>query len=394
MNDLFILYREEIKKILSKRSVWIAMGASLLFVLLVGFTNFSADGHGAYVKTQEKTLTEISGQKLDQEFLDAYHARVDKEIREHWDRYEKISAYDPGAMYQNASAATGQKALYDLLYTIAKNREKVAEVTETELYAAMRENIIKDGREIGSSEEEIGEWLTVYDGIEKPIVYSYALAYLNILDVLFIIGWALIICISIALAGMFADEKTNRTDAIILASRKGRTPVCMAKILAGVSVALFQAVILLGGCFGMMFAFYGTAGWNFMIQNVIPSSPWNITIGKMVLICLALAALVSIFFAMTNVLLSQITKSAVITMALHAAVIFAGLFNMPGKMGLAAKLWQLRPTMLMYYGTFCNTYMYGKLNNVEASFCIYGIGIILMVFILIRSYGRSQIESR
>lgn len=160
----------------------------------------------------------------------------------------------------------------------------------------MRADIIKDGTGLGSSAEELNTWLEIYYDIEKPMAYSYALAYQNILDVLFIIGWVLILNISIALAGIFADEKTYRTDAMILSSKNGRKPVCVAKIAAGSTVAVAEAPILLGLCLGTMFFFYGITGWNAMIQNVIPSSPWNITIGTMMLIYIALAVLLSICF--------------------------------------------------------------------------------------------------
>ena len=141
----------------------------------------------------------------------------------------------------------------------------------------------------------------------------------------------IIICTSVALSGVFADEKTNRTDALILSSRNGRTPICIAKIMASITVSLMQTLIMLGACFGVMIIFYGNYGWSAMIQNVIPSSAWNIPIGQMVMIYIGLAIVSSMFFAMTNIMISHITHSAVVTMAIHAAIVFIGLFNVPAK---------------------------------------------------------------
>ena len=255
----------------------------------------------------------------------------------------------------------------------------------------MRHDVINDAIDLGVNQNEIDTWLTSYDSIDKPIEYSYALSYTNILDVLFIIGWALIINNSVALSGVFADEKTNKTDALILSARQGGMPICIAKTMASITVSIAQALILLGGCFGVMFSVYGACGWNSMIQNIIPSSPWNITIGQMVMIYFGLAIVSSIFFAMTNLLISHLTSSAVATMAIHAAIIFAGLFNVPPKLGVISKIWQLRPTMPLYYGTFCNTFMYGRLNNVEASFLVFITSIALMILFLNLTYNRSQI---
>lgn len=394
MNKLLMLYKAELRKILSKKSVWVALSIGLIFVLLVGLTNFSSDGMEIYVKYQEETLSAVSGQKMDDDFFENYHNMVKKEIAEHSELYEKIESYDQYAVYMNASDSIGMKALYDLIYGVVRDRTVIPDLSAEDFYESMRYDIEKDGRELGCSQEEISVWLDIFDSIDKPIVYSYALSYQNVLDVLFLISWVLVINISIALSGVFADEKTCKTDAMILSTRNGRNPVCMVKLLAGITVAVSQAFILICVCFGIMFLLYGSAGWNAMIQNVIPSSPWNITIGNMFGIYAGLAVLISIFFAVTNLIISHFTKSSVATMAIHAAIVFSGLFNIPGKLGLISKLWQLRPTMALYYGTFCNTYMYGCFNNVEISFIIYTFLAVLLSAILILSYKKSQIESR
>ena len=374
MNNIFSLYKTEIRKILSKKSVWIAMAVSIALVLAVGIINLSAFGSSADVKEQEKRLTAISGSTIDDAFLDNFRNEMENKIDENPEFFETLAAYAPGVAYQNAAGQIGKSALYDYLYDVTRDREKVAAITSDEFYRAMREDIIHDSTALGS--------------------YSYALAYRSTLEVLYIIGWALILNISIALAGIFADEKTFRTDAMILSSKNGRLPVCLAKIAAGSTIAVLETILLLGSCLGVMFLIYGVAGWNAMIQNVIPSSPWNTTAGTMILIYFALAVLISILFAMTNALSSLLTKSAVVTMAIHAAVIFAGLFNIPGKAGIIKKFWQLRPTMVLYSGTFCNTFRYGNMNNVEASVLIYCICIAIFAAALLMSYRKTQVESR
>ena len=393
MRNGMTLYKAELRKILCKKSVWIAMVLGTVLVVLLGITNFSVDG-GAYVKYQETVLTELSGQAVDQAFFERFHDEINTVIQDNWNRYEFINDYDPSAIPQNAVANLGKDALYDYIYNVVRDRDAILTVTADEFYAAMRADIIKDGRELGSSNEEIGTWLERFDSIPTPMAYSYTQAYENILDDLFLIGWVLFLNIAVALAGVFADEKTYRTDAMILSAKNGRAPICSSKLFAGMTVALMQTAVLLGIGIGAMFAFYGTSGWNAMIQLVIPSSPWNITIGRMMLIYFALAIVSSILFAITNMAVSHFTHSAVATMAIHAAVLFVGLFNVPAKLGLIAKLWQLRPTMSLYYGTFCNTYMYGKLNNVEISALLYfGLSGVLAVMLML-SYRKSQVESR
>ncbi|MDO5155965.1 MAG: ABC transporter permease subunit [Eubacteriales bacterium] len=394
MNNCFTMYTAEIKKILAKKAVWIAMTIGLAFVLLVGVTNLSAEGHISYVKDSRTELAKIEGKAMDDSFFMNFQNEVIEELKANSVQYEKLMAYDSGVAFMNGANAIGKKSLFDFIYNVVRDRSLVETITGDAFYEKMREDIINDGRELGASEEEINVWLKEYDSINQPMKYYYAGSYSNILDVSFFVGWVLFLNIAVALAGVFADEKTYRTDAIILSTRKGRMPICLAKIAAGISVVLFQGIVIIGTLFGIMFAFFGAEGSLGMIQNVIPSSPWNITIGQMVGIFILLAMITTILFALTNMLLSHITHSSVATLAIHAAILFVGLFNVPKSLGIIAKLWQLRPTMALYYGTFCNTYRYGKMNNVEASVVIYGLCIAVLIVVLLASYRKSQVESR
>lgn len=394
MNNFWSLYFAELKKVLSKKMVWLALAAGLAFVLLVGLINFSSDGRSAYVKYESEILKAISGQKMDDSFFENFRNEVNTEISAHPERYDFIVPENSEIVFMNAAGNIGQQALYFSIYKVLRDAKAVETVTADSFYTAMQQNMIYDGKELGASDNEIEIWMKEYDSIEKPIAYSYALSYKNILDVLFLVGWVLFLNITVALSSLFSDENHYRTDALILSAKNGRLPVSLAKLFAGISVSLIQTIILIGGCFGTMFAFYGTSGWTGVIQSVIPSSPWNITIGEMVMIYILLAIVTSILFAVVNAVLSHLTKSSTVTMAVQSSILFAGLLNVPSKMGMVAKLWQLRPTMVLYDGTFCNMYMYGKFNNVEMSFIIYTTASVILAFYLIMSYKKSQVESR
>lgn len=394
MNSFGIMYKAEIKKIFSKKSVWIAMAIGLVFVLLMGFTNLSSEGHISYVQSSRNILSQMEGCEMDDAFFADFQNEVVEEISNNPDRYEALLAYDSGAAFMNGADAVGKKTVFDLIYNVARDRSLVESMTADTFYEKMRDDMISDGKSLGAGDEEISVWLTEFDQISKPMKYYYAGGYSNILDVLFFVDWVLFLNIAIALAGVFADEKTYRTDAIILSTKKGRGMICLAKIVAGISVALLQGIIIIGSLFGIMFVFFGIGGNTGVIQLIIPSSPWNITIGQMVMILILLAFVTTCFFAITNMLLSHITHSAVATMAIQASILFIGLFNLPGKMGIITKLWQLKPTMALYYGTFCNTYRYGFMNNVQASVLCYCICIVVFAAVILLSYKKSQVDSR
>ena len=141
--------------------MWIATILGLILILLVGLTNLSSDGMKAYVNYQEDTLSEISGQVMDEAFFENYHALIEKEIEEHPERYEKIYENDPLAVYLNASKNIGMDDLYDYFYNVIRDRALIPEMTSDDFYKAMRNNIEHDGLELGCSKEEVDTWLEV-----------------------------------------------------------------------------------------------------------------------------------------------------------------------------------------------------------------------------------------
>lgn len=220
MSSFCVIYKSEIKKIISKKAVWLAMAIGLILVLLMGFTNLSSEGHISYVSSSREILSQMDGMDIDEAFFLNFQNEVFEELKLNPAKYEKLMDYDPGAAFMNGAGAVGKKSVFDFIYNVVRERSMVETVTAEEFYEKMRDNIISDGQELGSNDEEINEWLKEYDSIEKPIKYYYAQSYANILDVWFFVGWVLFLNIAIALAGVFADEKTFRTDAILLSTKK------------------------------------------------------------------------------------------------------------------------------------------------------------------------------
>ena len=171
MNTFFIMYKAEIKKIISKKSVWIALAIGVAFAFLMGLTNLSSEGHISYVKNSRDVLAEIEGREMDETFFDEFQSEVMEELNHNADKYENLMAYDPGAAFMNGADAIGKKSLFDLIYNVVRDRSLVESVNGDDFYEKMREDIIRDGKELGASDEELDVWLSEYDSIEKPMKY-------------------------------------------------------------------------------------------------------------------------------------------------------------------------------------------------------------------------------
>ena len=394
MNNIGTLYIAEIKKVFQKKSVWISLILGICIILVLNMTYVSSDGHIDYVRKQREVLSELSGTPMDEKFFEDYIDEVHREMESNPGLYRPLAAYDPGTAFMNASKAIYRNDVFLGLYDVMRNRADVDNLTADRFYAKMRQNIVDDAGDMRVSDEELNVWLEEFDGIEKPLDYTYALGYYNAINVLYVVGWAVFIVIAISLSGVFADEKTSRTDAVILSTRKGRGPLCTAKILAGISIAVIETLLILGLCILMLLCIYGFKGSGGRIQSIIAASPWDIAIGRMLGIYIILALVTGLLFALSNMLLSHITGSAVVTMAIHTAILFGGLFNVPESTGIVYKFWQLRPTLALYFGTFLNTFRYGPFNNVQCSLLIYFALAAVFAAILTVSYRKSQVESR
>ena len=394
MNNTGTLLLFELKKIFSKKLVWIALFSGILLVFALTLTNLSADGKWNYVKEQEKILSQLNGEKIDDKFISDFHNAIEKEIKEHPERYEKIKAYDPGAVYMNAARAAGKMALYDFFDDVMRDRALMPTFTAEDFYEKMRANIIDDSGELGSSGEETEHWLESFDKIEKPIKYGYEQGIINLVSIIIFIGWIVFLNNTVAVSGTFADEKTSKTDALILSSRNGRMSVCVAKLLAGWVTTVIQNVVFFGFSILISVVMFGKPELSAPVQNVIPGSPWNITVGQMMLIFFALSLVSGILNATTNMFFSYFTKSSVATVAIHTVILFAGLFNIPSSIGIVKKLWELKHTTILYYGTFCNTFMYGSLNNIAVAFIACSALTVIAGGVIMLAYRKSQVESR
>ena len=110
MNCFLVMYKAEINKIFSKKSVWIAWAIGLAFVFLMGLTNLSSEGHISYVKSSRDVLSKMEGCEIDEKFLSGFQNEVMEELKNNGDKYESLMAYDPGAAFVNGADSIGKKS--------------------------------------------------------------------------------------------------------------------------------------------------------------------------------------------------------------------------------------------------------------------------------------------
>ena len=279
MRELLNLTGYEYKKIFQKRSTWIALGAVLLWVLFAGIgatlgeyyiEGEKVDSHYQMIKQERYALEHLEVQELNPEFFE----KMQEDMAEFSETMEGISDNPKakGNLIQYWKEYYKAYAPYSALYTLLammKNRigdldiEKIDGTNFYENRDRMME-LLFQGEEL--SEQEIIFHEKENEKIKTPYAYGNMLGFDSYFQMQAPNFIFLAFAVAVILAPMFAGERTSRMDALVLSSRYGKNKLIQAKILTGLSFALFAA---LG--FSIIFlleiqAVYGLSGWNLPIQ--------------------------------------------------------------------------------------------------------------------------------
>ncbi|MGI6071150.1 MAG: ABC transporter permease subunit [Blautia sp.] len=171
------------------------------------------------------------------------------------------------------------------------------------------------------------------DGLEIRLGYSESwerILYLTTQGMMFAGAIA-----AILLAGIFADEYTRGTDALILTSRYGRKRVAAVKVLAGILAAAVIYLLYLLCVFLRMFFSYGLEGWDTSIQvsslGVYTDAALPINYLQAFLLEFALWMMGMLMVAATTMIVSVWSRSsfiavvAAVTLYFFPAIIAAGI---------------------------------------------------------------------
>lgn len=248
------ILRFELGKILTRKLSWVCLG----FLFLMGLLLWDGNGRG-YIVTPEGT--ELSGREA------AAYSRERAALYEGELTPEKViacmTAEGPKITEENQEYAQYEKLplMEALHYLFHEAEQKATGVGEWESATSeqIRENLEVYEQEVEKAWEELEE-----DG------YSLRLGAAEGWELLLYVASMLMlfagaVCV-VLLAGMFSEEYSRGTDALILTARYGRKKTAAAKLLAGCLVSAgILAVLLLPICLYMLIL-YGVQGWDVSLQ--------------------------------------------------------------------------------------------------------------------------------
>ena len=152
------------------------------------------------------------------------------------------------------------------------------------------------------SDAERAYWTEKQNGVGEPLAYGYAGGWSDVLACLGFFAFAMV-AVCIALTPVFSGEYQDRTDAVLLSSRYGRSKLVAAKIIAAL-------------------AFFGAEGGALPVQVLSLSIPYDLAMAEATWTAVGIAYLMTLGFAGLTLLLSSKLRSQLAIFATCAALVF------------------------------------------------------------------------
>ena len=180
------------------------------------------------------------------------------------------------------------------------------------------------------SEAERAYWTEMRSSVPEPIEYGYSGGWDNVVNcAAFLVFPILAACVTLAPA--FSFEYSSGADAVVLATRRGRSSLVAAKVAAALAYATVYFALCAAVIVGVSLAFYGADGFGLSIQSMALTSPYPLTAGQAALATVGLMYAACLGFSCLTLALSSRTPSTLaVFLADVALVLLTGLVPSAG----------------------------------------------------------------
>lgn len=351
MKNLGVLYRFEVKKIGSRKIVWITAFLMVLVVLIsVGSPLLGAvyvDGVMTETNYQAFQLDkayqlELDGRSINQELLAQMQAGYDK-IPEDAESYITTKEYQTyarpySAIFQFVRRATGM--------TVAEAMQWTAE--EQDMYAKRQQALEEAWEDALLTRAEKDFWQSQEERLVWPLTFRYQEGWALLFDGVYTLGIVTIVAVAVCLAGVFPDEHTRKTDQQTLSSKYGRGVLYLAKYLAGISFSVGLAFLFVTTALLEAVILYGADGFSSSFQLLYPKYSYPLSMGGAVLICFGVIVLAAALTGAFVMMLSAFLHSSIGTLsAVVGMVILDMFFSVPEQYRVFYQLWSYLPSEMV-----------------------------------------------
>lgn len=322
MDNFGMLYHYELKKLSQRKLTWAVLLVLAAFMAYSAWPNHGPGGLNAsltdqngdtisrHVSVQEQRELErqggrrISGQAMDEAFFQKV-----REAAAGDGRYIIQERYDLDCYFYLVDSS-----YYEPFYMVADRHDMGVDpvsVTAEQFYQSRREIIERQWE----TEAETAYWEAMEARVEKPFTFCYTKGYQKILSDVFGLSNVIPLAVAVCLCGVFSEERRTRVDAVLFSCRKGRLPLCLTKVLAGLTAALAVTLLLVGVDAGIVLLTQGCDGFDGALQLGNLTSSLPLSMGQAVLIMLGLLILYGLLSGGATMLLSALTRNTIAALA-------------------------------------------------------------------------------
>ena len=330
MKNFGTLYGYELKKLLKRKLNWIAVLALTAFCVFGVVLSSSRDGFMIPIDDEttiritaeeqreaaRKAVDEFSGRPLDDVFI--------QEILDNLPELRGLEGFDRELYLMTTD--NPYKSPYNRLAEILLDPEHAtAEVFYTEQWERTLSYMERHG-DSGLSEGEIAWWTAQMEQIQRPFVYQYPWpGTTKLVDYFYTLLTLLPAAAAICVCTVFSEDRRDRVDALVFASKEGRAPLYLAKILAGAAVSALVGLVMVGAVVIAHLAVWGWKGLDACAQMYWHIFPRSAAIWQVLLPMLALLVLYALLCGGLSMLVAAMTRSALA--ALASPVLLAVMLN-------------------------------------------------------------------
>lgn len=228
------------------------------------------------------------------------------------------------------------------------------------------------------SDAERAYWTEKQAAVGEPLAYGYAGGWGDVLACIGFFAFAMV-AVCVALTPVFAGEYQDRTDAVLLAARYGRSKLVAAKIVAAFvfATAYFALAALI--IMGAALAFFGTEGGDLPVQVLSLGIPYDLTMAEATWIAVGIAYLITLGFAALTLLLSSKLRSQLAIFVTCAALIF-----LTGMVPSGGNAMLLHALYLFPLNALVDQVLFNSLVSYQASpFVVDLVGLLVGVYALV-----------
>ena len=402
MKNFKTLYHFELKKIFSRKIVWITiaiiliLNASTVYSQILGTYYIGEKKVGSNYsifiqsKNNEKAL---SGRLIDQQLLD-----------ETWAAYGRIPVQSQ--QYTGTEEYWKYAYPYSAVFNFVREYMGVSvedalnwKANESSLYGGRQDVLESIWNNYYLTKGEKDYWSQKELSVEKPLKYAYKEGWWTLLDALYTIGIMTLLTIAVCISNVFTVEQSRKTDQLIFCSCYGKSTLYMAKLSAGISFAAFVALFYTIVVGLQTLLLYGWDGFSAAFQLIYPDYSAPISVGQAALAAYGLLIMAAVLTGVFTMILSEILKNGVGTLAVLSGIIILSMFvSIPNHFRVLAQIWNYIPSVfLAIWNIFdCRLvpFMGTYLTNIQFVPILYIVISILLSVLGYQIYRRNQVETR